>query len=646
MIVESVRLEGRRVSGRLRPVPGRPLTSIYIELPGSRVRVPGSVGSVRSDGSQDFQLTVPSFPEPAPDAAPAMLQYRWAVRAAAGTGAPSPVVYPADGELADLQEVADGVLALERTRRGNLCVIGWRGLVQVGSATVTDHGSLLVEGVTVGTGQDLCLRLEGDKLSTADVPVTRKDDRFSVEVPLVADRGRFGELPLPAARYWLVASGEQEQNTAVVVDRSISRRLPLLVATDRFEGRLTRTGWGRLELSLLTPRGEDTRGKAAQHALQEWSATLVPERQEGLLVRSYFGETATDNGLGVLTELRRRGSELPVRWAVKDYSVPLPDGAEPVIHGSREWYRLLRTSRYYLDNMFQPIFHTKPAGQVLMQTFHGYPFKLMGHTYWDKAGFTRSLVRSYDERAAQWDYLVSPARYATPLLCREFHYDGEVLEIGYPRNDVLLGPDAGDIRRRVRESLGIADGQTAVLYAPTFRDELASDNHRATYQDLLGLEDLARELGPQYVVLLRGHAFHARADRRFGSRDNLVDVTDYPEISDLYLAADVAVVDYSSLRFDFGVTGKPMIFFVPDLDRYRQMRGWLFDFAPTAPGPLLSTRAEVVRELTDLDGVRVRHEDQYRRFREEFLSLEDGRASARLVDRVFVPRGDAPEDDG
>ena len=81
-----------------------------------------------------------------------------------------------------------------------------------------------------------------------------------------------------------------------------------------------------------------------------------------------------------------------------------------------------------------------------------------------------------------------------------------------------------------------------------------------------------------------------------------MDVTDYPEVSDLYLAADAAVVDYSSLRFDFGVTGKPMIFHVPDLQRYQDTRGWLFDFEPTAPGPLVDTTAEVVDQLRDLDG--------------------------------------------
>jgi len=112
-------------------------------------------------------------------------------------------------------------------------------------------------------------------------------------------------------------------------------------------------------------------------------------------------------------------------------------------------------------------------------------------------------------------------------------------------------------------------------------------------------------------------------------------------VSDLYLAADAAVVDYSSLRFDFGVTGKPMVFHVPDLKRYQDSRGWLFDFEPTAPGPLLTTTDQVVDALGDLAGVQEQYATAYQKFRDEYLDLEDGHAGARLVEAVFVPRGDA-----
>jgi CDP-glycerol glycerophosphotransferase len=264
----------------------------------------------------------------------------------------------------------------------------------------------------------------------------------------------------------------------------------------------------------------------------------------------------------------------------------------------------------------------------------------MGRPHWEQQGFSRALMESYARRAAEWSHLVSPATYATPLLRRDFGYEGDVLEIGYPRNDVLSTPAADSIRAATRDSLGIAEHQTAVLYAPTFRDYLSADDMRAAMVDFLDFDEARRDLGDDYVFLVRGHAFNARTHER-RTFPGTIDVTDYPEVADLYLAVDVGVVDYSSLRFDFGVTGKPMVFLVPDLERYQHTRGWLFEFGPTAPGPIARTTAEVVAALVDLDRLRTDHAASYTAFRQAYLDLEDGHAGERFVDQVIAPRGDA-----
>jgi CDP-glycerol glycerophosphotransferase len=79
-----------------------------------------------------------------------------------------------------------------------------------------------------------------------------------------------------------------------------------------------------------------------------------------------------------------------------------------------------------------------------------------------------------------------------------------------------------------------------------------------------------------------------------------------------------------------------MVFFTYDLDHYRdELRGFYFDFAAEAPGPLVTTTEELAAELRDLGGVRARFEGGYERFRERFCALEDGKAAARVVDAVF-----------
>jgi CDP-glycerol glycerophosphotransferase len=104
----------------------------------------------------------------------------------------------------------------------------------------------------------------------------------------------------------------------------------------------------------------------------------------------------------------------------------------------------------------------------------------------------------------------------------------------------------------------------------------------------------------------------------------------------LILAADVAVLDYSSLRFDFALTGRPMVFLVPDLDRYLGgVRGFLHDFPRSAPGPLVTSTADVVAELRDLRRLGAAHRDDLARFNAEFNDRQDGHAAERVVHAFF-----------
>jgi CDP-glycerol glycerophosphotransferase len=188
-------------------------------------------------------------------------------------------------------------------------------------------------------------------------------------------------------------------------------------------------------------------------------------------------------------------------------------------------------------------------------------------------------------------------------------------------------------RSATRERLGISAGRTAILYAPTWRDDLATNFRSAQSVLHLDVAQAARDLGPDHVVLLRGHRFHASTP----GHAQVLDVTSYPEVNDLILAADAAVLDYSSLRFDVALAWRPMVFLVPDLREYtEQTRGFLYPFEDSAPGPLLETTAEVVDALRDLPALWRTWVDRVAAFNLTYNPLADGHAAERVAAEFFA----------
>jgi len=88
--------------------------------------------------------------------------------------------------------------------------------------------------------------------------------------------------------------------------------------------------------------------------------------------------------------------------------------------------------------------------------------------------------------------------------------------------------------------------------------------------------------------------------------------------------------------FDFAPTGRPLLFFVYDLEQYRDdLRGFYFDLEAEAPGPLLATSAEVIDAIADLDAVAGSYQAAYQAFAKRFCPLDDGKAAARACDQIF-----------
>jgi CDP-glycerol glycerophosphotransferase len=536
-------------------------------------------------------------------------------------------------------------IAVERTRYGNAMVARRSLRPVVDEHSWTDDGRLTLQGNYSATveGSFEAVLLRRSSTEQHVVPVERDGDRFTVEINAAA-MPSFGRLlPLRDGSWDLFLRRERAADGELIVPGYDHSRLVDLddrkLNVGQKSYRFTTSGYDTPMLSVgpalkLTEHGRVQRRmlRGVYYPLQQ----KLPLRDSVVFV-SWKGKQCGDNPLAIAQELRRRGDDREHIWAVADYSVAAPDGAKTVLTGTEDYFEALGRSRYVIANDDMGLNYHKRDGQFYVQTWHGTPLKKIGFDitqpqFISGAGYFEVLAAD----VAKWDLLLSPNPFSTPVMRRAFHYEGDVLESGYPRNDVLRSGDADRIAADVRKRLGLPEGKRAVLYAPTWRDNQYYASGRYRFDFRLDLETAWRQLGDDYVFLIRGH-HHMAEDVPAGARpDFAINVTAYPDISELFLVSDVLVTDYSSVMFDFAPTGRPILFFTYDLEQYRDnLRGFYFDFEAEAPGPLLATSDEVVSAIRDIDSVASAHRGAYEAFTAKFCPLDDGKAAARACDRIF-----------
>ncbi|MGA5301548.1 bifunctional glycosyltransferase/CDP-glycerol:glycerophosphate glycerophosphotransferase [Nucisporomicrobium flavum] len=415
--------------------------------------------------------------------------------------------------------------------------------------------------------------------------------------------------------------------------------LPLALAGDAPRVSLEWLADERVVLRIRSALDDEERGRGNQARLRDrhYPATREKPLRDVVLYNSFTGRQYSDSPRAVHEELVARGLRLEHLWVSVDGQAPVPHTADSVPLWSRRWYEALATARYIVTNQHLPEWFRRREGQVVVQTWHGTPLKRIGFDIADVRFTDRRYLEKLAQEAPNWSFLVSPNTFSSPILRRAFRYEGELLEIGYPRNDVLFR-DRAEIAERVRAVVGIPPERKLVLYAPTWRDdEYSGGQYRISMQ--LDTRDAAEKLGADHALLVRRHP--NVLDEIPGDGDGFVyDVSTYPDMADLLAAADILITDYSSVMFDFANTGRPMLFFTYDLAYYRdELRGFYFDFEAEAPGPLLATSPEVVAAIRDADATAARYADRYRAFAAKACDLDDGHAAAKLADRMLEAGG-------
>uniref|UniRef100_UPI0005925A64 CDP-glycerol--glycerophosphate glycerophosphotransferase n=1 Tax=Nosocomiicoccus massiliensis TaxID=1232430 RepID=UPI0005925A64 len=358
-----------------------------------------------------------------------------------------------------------------------------------------------------------------------------------------------------------------------------------------------------------------------------------------IIFESFLGKQYSDNPRALYEYLLEHyPSEYELIWSVDKRYVKLFEekGVPYYKRFSVKWLIAMNTANLWVSNSRLPLWIPKPKKTTYLQTWHGTPLKKLALDM-DEVHMpgtdTEKYKKNFTTESKKWDFLVSPNTYSSEIFRRAFKFNKTMLETGYPRNDHLVNNNNEEYIHRLKVDLGIPRGKKVILYAPTWRDNEYYARGRYKFDIKLDLEKMRKELGDDYIILLRMH-YLISENIDVTQYDGFVqDFSTYEDIRDLYLVSDTLITDYSSVFFDYAILNRPIVFFTYDLESYRDtLRGFYFDFEEDAPGPLLFDTDSIIEAVLNEDDP---YYNKRQIFRNTYCSLEDGQASKRVLEHVI-----------
>lgn len=290
-----------------------------------------------------------------------------------------------------------------------------------------------------------------------------------------------------------------------------------------------------------------------------------------------------------------------VYWMFRDNVIikDIDPRIKTVRFGSIRYLYILQTAEFLITNhrtSSWKIMWIKREEQKYIMTWHGsMPLKKI-----EKDALC-SLSPDYSEFAKKdsknCNLMLSDSKWFSELLKNSFWYEGEILEKGMPRNDILFDFNChNEIKEKVARKLGVNNYNDCmiILYAPTFRTNHSSEYYIFKWKNII--ESLEKKEKKKIIVLLRLHpTLLGEININDLITENfVVDASTYNNMQELLVASDLLITDYSSTMFEYTLLNKPCFLYTPDLPLYD--RGTYFPME-SLPFKLAFTEEELINNL-------------------------------------------------
>lgn len=380
-------------------------------------------------------------------------------------------------------------------------------------------------------------------------------------------------------------------------------------------------------------------GKSILLLLYKVMRITLPINKKVILFESNVGRNYTGNPKAIYENMVAQGldKEYICVYSLENTDVVIPGNVKKVKRLRLAYFYYMAISGIWVSDSRFPEFIVKRESVKYIQTWHGTPLKKlaldMESIHMDGEKSLEDYKNKFRQNSQTWDYLISQNKFSTEVFRRCFDFHKEMLECGYPRNDVLFRNNNQTQIELIKQKYNIPLDKKVILYAPTWRDNQFYGNNRYKFNQALDYHKLRKVLSGKYIFIVKCHYLVQDAIDWTPYEGFVYSFDSKIDIAELYLIADCMITDYSSVMFDYSLLKRPMFFFAYDLKEYKEeLRGFYFDYLSEIPGPVSQSTEELIAQIEQYS-----HEEwkeKFDSFSEKFNTFDHGNASKQVISLI------------
>jgi len=360
--------------------------------------------------------------------------------------------------------------------------------------------------------------------------------------------------------------------------------------------------------------------------------SIFPIKKNKIFIQNYNGKGYGDNPKYIIEEILRREFDFVLVWAVvPKLSKNFPQRVKTVRHKSIRAIYEEATAKIWIDNCRKQLYVRKRKEQYYIQTWHGMVnFKKVEKDVEQNLSAYYVKHAKYDSILA--NLFLSDSKFSSQLYRSAFWYNGEILECGSPRDDILVKYETNqNIKAKVKQHFNIDINKKIILYAPTFRNNASIDIYDINYE--LILNSLQEQTNENWIFFIRLHPNVSEKSELISYKESIINATNYDDMQELMLTSDILITDYSDCMYEFALMNKPVFLYANDHEQYRKERGFYFDIF-SMPFPCAVNNDELLQKIIHFDIAN--YLDSLGIFFNKVGIIKNGDASSKVVNKILM----------